>query len=83
MRNSENSATVRSTVLAVAVGAMIALGGIMLTVAMLAVSPRQAAATPQFAQQTKLPCGQCHANPAGGGKLKGFGQKFKDKGNKL
>ena len=28
-------------------------------------------------------CGQCHANPAGGGKLKGFGEKFKANGNKV
>lgn len=37
----------------------------------------------EFSAQTKLPCGQCHANPAGGGKLKAFGEKFKAKGNKL
>jgi hypothetical protein len=42
-----------------------------------------AAATPVFAQQTGLPCGQCHENPAGGGKLKEFGQKFHANGNKL
>jgi hypothetical protein len=40
-------------------------------------------AKPEFSAQTKLPCGQCHANPAGGGKLKAFGEKFKAKGNKL
>ena len=40
-------------------------------------------ATPQFAQQTGKPCGQCHVNPAGGGKLKPFGEKFKANGNKL
>ena len=45
--------------------------------------PRKAAATPVFAQQTGLPCGQCHENPAGGGKLKEFGQKFQANGNKL
>lgn len=37
----------------------------------------------EFSAQTKLPCGQCHANPAGGGKLKTFGEKFKANGNKL
>ncbi len=46
-------------------------------------APRPAAATPQYAAQTKLPCGQCHVNPAGGGALKPFGQKFKDNGHKL
>ena len=50
---------------------------------MLIVLPRKAAATPVFAQQTGLPCGQCHENPAGGGKLKEFGQKFQANGNKL
>ena len=42
-----------------------------------------AAATPQYAAQTKRPCGQCHVNAAGGGALKPFGQKFKDNGHKL
>ncbi|MGA7388453.1 MAG: hypothetical protein WCD13_09950 [Pseudolabrys sp.] len=42
-----------------------------------------ASAKPEFAAQTKLPCGQCHTNPAGGGKLKAFGEKFKANGNKL
>jgi hypothetical protein len=40
-------------------------------------------AKPEFSAATKLPCGQCHANPAGGGKLKAFGEKFKANGNKL
>ena len=46
----------------------------------LIVSSREAAAKPEFATQTKLPCGQCHSNPAGGGKLKAFGEKFKANG---
>jgi hypothetical protein len=40
-------------------------------------------AKPEFSAQTKLPCGQCHANPAGGGKLKAFGEKFKANGFKV
>jgi hypothetical protein len=40
-------------------------------------------ATPAFATATGKPCGQCHVNPAGGGKLKPFGEKFKENGNKL
>jgi hypothetical protein len=40
-------------------------------------APPRAEATPQLAAQTKFPCGQCHASPAGGGKLKPFGQKYK------
>lgn len=38
-----------------------------------------AAAKPEFATQTGKPCGACHANPAGGGKLTGAGEKFKAK----
>jgi hypothetical protein len=47
------------------------------------VMPHPAAAKPEFATQTGLPCGQCHSNPAGGGKLKAFGEKFKANGNKV
>jgi hypothetical protein len=47
------------------------------------VGSRPAAATPQFAAKTGLPCGRCHVNPAGGGKLKAFGQRFKANGYKL
>ena len=43
---------------------------------------RQANATPQYATQTGKPCGQCHENPAGGGKLKAAGEKFKANGYK-
>ena len=45
--------------------------------------PRPAVAKPEFAAQTGLPCGQCHSNPAGGGKLKSFGEKFKANGFKV
>jgi hypothetical protein len=45
--------------------------------------PQPAAAKPEFMAQTKLPCGQCHVNPAGGDALKPFGQKFKDNGFKV
>jgi len=58
-------------------------GAALVAATMLAVTSRQAAATPVFAQQTGLPCGQCHVNPAGGGKLKTFGEKFKANGDKL
>jgi hypothetical protein len=51
------------------------------TAAVFLVAPANAKA--EFSAQTKLPCGQCHANPAGGGKLKAFGEKFKANGNKL
>jgi hypothetical protein len=49
----------------------------------LAISSHQAMAKPEFAQKTGLPCGQCHTNPAGSGKLKSFGEKFKANGFKV
>ena len=52
-------------------------------VAAATVGLRPAAALPQYAAQTKLPCGQCHVNPAGGGGLKPFGQRFQNNGHKL
>jgi hypothetical protein len=36
-----------------------------------------AMARPEFAAATGKPCGACHVNPAGGGKLTGAGEKFK------
>jgi len=57
-------------VAAAASAVLIAGAGLML-------SPRVAEATPQFAQQTGRACGVCHVNPAGGGKLKPAGEKFK------
>jgi len=47
------------------------------------IDSRPAAAKPEFAAQTGKPCGTCHENPAGGGKLKSFGEKFKANGFKL
>jgi hypothetical protein len=49
----------------------------------LMVTPQKAEALPAYAQQTGLPCGQCHVNPAGGGDLKAFGKKFQANGHKL
>ena len=40
-------------------------------------------ATPAYAGATGKACGYCHANPAGGGKLKPAGEKFKANGHKL
>lgn len=80
MRKAEVSKLIAATVVAgvVGVGAAVLAAALALTMA-----ARQAEATPQFAAQTKLPCGQCHASPAGGGKLKPFGERFRAKGNKL
>ena len=45
--------------------------------------PRPAAALPIYAQQTNLPCSQCHVNPQGGKDLTDFGKKFQANGDKL
>ncbi len=42
-----------------------------------------AAATEQFATQTKQTCAACHQNPEGGGALAPAGEKFKADGNKM
>lgn len=38
--------------------------------------PSTSSATPEFAQQTGLKCGECHIDPAGGGGLTGRGKKY-------
>ena len=43
-------------------------------------APRPAAAKPEFAAKTGLPCGQCHVSQTGGGQLKPFGEKYKANG---
>jgi hypothetical protein len=47
------------------------------------INVQTAKATPAYAQQTGKACGYCHVNPAGGGKLKAAGEKFKKNGHKL
>ena len=42
-----------------------------------------AKATAQYAQKTGKPCGYCHVNPGGGGKLKAAGKKFQKNGHKM
>lgn len=61
---------------AVGIGAALLIGTASLV-------PNPANAKPEFAAQTGKPCGTCHTNPAGGGALKPFGEKFKANGNKL
>jgi hypothetical protein len=56
---------------------------ILVTGVTLLVSQGPAAAKPEFAAQTGLPCGQCHVSPGGGGPLKPFGEAFKKNGYKL
>ena len=77
-RGTYNS--IRSTGLCLAAGIVTALlAGAAATV----VGTTPANAKPEFAAQTGLPCGQCHTNPAGGGKLKAFGEKYKANGFKV
>ena len=70
------------TLLSIASASAVAMATIMAATTLIVLA-RNAAATPVFAQQTGLPCAQCHENPAGGGKLKEFGQKFQANGNRL
>jgi hypothetical protein len=78
IRGTYNS--IRSTGLCLTAGIVAALlAGAIVGV----VGTTPANAKPEFAAQTGLPCGQCHQNPAGGGKLKSFGAKFKANGNKV
>jgi ABC-type uncharacterized transport system ATPase subunit len=69
---------IRTTVLCLTAGIVTAL---LAGVAVIGATP--ANAKPEFAAQTGMPCGQCHQNPAGGGKLKSYGEKFKANGNKV
>ena len=63
---------------AAAVGAALLVSGTFVLVA-----PRQAQATPAYAQKTGKPCGYCHVSPSGGGPLKAAGKKFQKNGHKL
>ena len=78
--NSSRLSVITTTVLIGATGLTVAA---VVALASLTFVSRTAEATPQYSQQTKLPCGQCHQNPAGSGPLKPFGQRYKDKGHKL
>jgi len=71
---------IRSDVVRVTVGTAAAVLA-SATVGLITPTPGQAKV--EFAAQTSLPCGQCDVNPAGDGKLKSVGQKFKAGGFKL
>ena len=49
----------------------------------LSISPRPASATPGYATQTRLACGRCHVNAAGGGPNTSFGKAFAANGHKV
>jgi hypothetical protein len=77
-RGAANSIRTAAHCTAVGIGIALLVG---MTAALTVSTP--ASAKPEFAAQTGLPCGQCHSNPAGGGKLKPFGEKFKENGFKV
>ena len=77
IRGTSNSVCMTGLCLAAGIAAVLFAGAAAL------VGTTPANAKPEFAAQTKLPCGQCHVNPTGSGKLKAFGEKFKANGNKL
>ena len=58
---------------------MAAIGGLLVAAA-LTLGSREAAAKPEFAQQTGKPCGFCHSQPPA---LNDQGKKFKANGFKL
>ena len=81
MRSSDNESRLRSRTLAVATVGLAAASALGI-IAIGSVTQR-AAALPVYAEQTKLPCSQCHVNPAGGTDLTDFGKKFQANGHKL
>jgi hypothetical protein len=83
MRTTEAADTFSSKTGVLLAGAAGFAAAVIVGAATLTLSPRNAEALPAYAQQTGLPCGQCHVNPAGGGDLKAFGKKFQANGHKL
>jgi hypothetical protein len=75
----DNSNTRNSRVLTAVLGGFAAAA----LIATVAIAPRQAAATPAYAAQTKKACGFCHVNPAGSGPRTPAGTKFEQNGHKL
>ena len=73
--NSRSSAVLYS---AIGIGAVILVSGVIIVAV-----AKPATATPAYAAQTKLACGRCHASPAGGGSLTGFGKAFAANDHKL
>jgi hypothetical protein len=81
MRNAKNEDNSKLSVLAV--GTMGLAGAALLGIITAGSVHRSAEALPAYSEQTKLPCGQCHTNPAGGKDLTDFGKKFQANGHKL
>ncbi len=64
-----------------AISILVGTGGAaaIIIVAAVTLMPPRAGATPAYAQQTGRPCGACHVNKAGGGKLTAAGAAFAKK----
>jgi hypothetical protein len=60
-----------------------AAAAVFLATAALTLSSRGVEAKPEYAQQTGLPCGRCHVNPAGAGPNTAFGKAFAANGHKV
>jgi mono/diheme cytochrome c family protein len=58
-------------------GAGSAVAAILLATAIIGGATSPASARPEFAAATGKPCGACHTNPGGGGKLTAAGEKYK------
>jgi hypothetical protein len=82
MTNKEGSSALIPivTILCGAAGVAVA---VLIASAALTISPHQAQALPAYAAQTKLACGRCHVNRAGGGPNTAFGKAFAANGHKL
>ena len=68
-------------------GVVCGLAGALATALIVGVAgfsaPQRASALPAYAQQTRLACGRCHVNPAGGGARTSFGNAFLANGHKV
>jgi hypothetical protein len=83
MSNTKAADTFNSMTSMLLAGAAGLAAAVIVGAATLTLAPQRAEALPAYAQQTKLACGSCHANPAGGGALKPLGKKFQANGHKL
>jgi cytochrome c553 len=79
---AKEAKTFKRITTAILSGTAVVTAAILIAGTMITFAPRQAQAKPEFAAQTGKPCGVCHANPSGGGKLKPEGEKFKQRGFK-
>jgi hypothetical protein len=77
MSDATASKTFRRITAAILGGTAAVTVAILIAGTTIIVAPRQAQAKPEFAAQTGKPCGACHSNPSGGGKLTAAGEKFK------